>query len=52
MEIISEGNRVNVFKHETKEEISKAFTKLWTEIINRKENQGQIYILQTKGSDF
>lgn len=56
MEAISErkisGSKcVNVFKHETEEEISEAFTELWTQIINKRENQEQIYILQTKASD-
>ena len=48
MEVISERNCVNVFKHETEEEISEAFTRLWTQLINEKENQGQIYITRSK----
>ena len=50
MEVISETNCVNVFKHETDEEISAAFTKLWTQIINKKENQGQIYITRSENT--
>lgn len=50
METISEKSCINVFTHSDKEEITKAFTNLWTQLINQKENQ-QRYILQTDESD-
>lgn len=50
VETISENNCKNVFAHSDEEEIAKAFTNLWTQVINQTENQ-QFYILQTDDSD-
>jgi len=47
VETIPEQNCKSVFVHNDDEEITKAFTSLWTQVINQKENQ-QYYILQTK----
>ncbi len=50
METISEKSCVSVFAHNDEEEIAKAFTNLWIQVINQKENQ-QLCILQTNESD-
>lgn len=50
-EMISmEQNCTNIFVHTDETEISEAFTTLWAQVINQKENQ-QIYVLQTDGSE-
>lgn len=50
VETISEKSCISVFSHNDEEEIAKAFTNLWTQVINQKENQ-QRYILQINDSD-
>lgn len=50
-ESIPEKTCKNVFLHK-EEQISEAFTNLWTQIINRKENvENQINVVQTDISD-
>ncbi len=50
MDTISEKSCISVFTHNDEEEITKAFTNLWIQVINQKENQ-PLYILQTDESD-
>ncbi|MBO5033706.1 MAG: hypothetical protein J6C19_07335 [Lachnospiraceae bacterium] len=47
MKTISETNCKSVFMHTDEEEISEAFTNLWIQVINKKENQ-QLYICKTE----
>lgn len=50
VETVSEKSCISVFAHSDKDEITKAFTTLWTQVINQKENK-PTYILQTDDSD-
>lgn len=50
VETVPEKSCTSVFTHSDKDEITRAFTSLWTQVINQKENR-QTYILQTDDSD-
>lgn len=46
-----DNNVKSVFVHQSAEELSKAFTELWAQLINEKEGSGRNQvILQTKAS--
>lgn len=46
MEVTSENTCINVFIHNAADEIAEAFTELWAQLINEKEEDKNV-ILQT-----
>jgi hypothetical protein len=51
METAAEQKCKSIFIHNDKEKISEAFTLLWAQVINKKENSQDIHIAQANTSD-
>ena len=51
METVAEHKCKSIFVHNDKEKISEAFTLLWAQVINKKENRQKMHIAQANTSD-